>query len=291
MPSMSRWSRKMRFMPRRLPSSSSPTLPTISRSPTVCILFSLSTLSHDSSTARPRVSSEMPGALYLLPSCLTFTSVPAGNTVSRCAEISSFGPLPVPLRRPTTLPSASILASARPSAFMRARKASARFCSLKGGASISVSSFRSSIERSWSAFTASISFCTAGAAISLREGLFDRRLDLRRRGCHCAEALGLGQAGAAERTASRRMGAKRERVGWAMMRRGAVAGGEWRWPLLLRRHGARAVTPGRSAPPARRAARFRRAAPAGPAWRWQNRARARFLLRRRRGRPRARSAP
>ena len=39
----------------------------------------------------------------------TVTSVPSGNTVSRCADSTSFGrPPPVPLRSAITLPSASI---------------------------------------------------------------------------------------------------------------------------------------------------------------------------------------
>ncbi|MOA62160.1 hypothetical protein D3C78_1874960 [compost metagenome] len=80
--------------------------------------------------------------------------------------MSSLGPLPVPLRRPITLPSASIFASGRPSAFSRARKASARFCSLKGGASISVSVFSSSTVRSWSALTDSSNLRIAGDTMS-----------------------------------------------------------------------------------------------------------------------------
>ena len=69
-----------------------------------------------SSTARERVSSPTPGANSLVPSRRTVTSVPAGNTVSRCAATQISGPLPTPGRRPVTLPSASIARSLSPCA-------------------------------------------------------------------------------------------------------------------------------------------------------------------------------
>ena len=90
-------------------------------------------------TASDRASSPTPGAARRVPVRFTFTSVPAGKTVSRCAAMAMSGPPPVPLRRPITLPAASR------STFVRLVVASSfwyawpRASSLKGGAGISVS--------------------------------------------------------------------------------------------------------------------------------------------------------
>ena len=51
-----------------------------------------------SSSASPRVSSPTPGAESRVPSRLTFTSVPSGNTVSRCADTTSRPGEPPPRR-------------------------------------------------------------------------------------------------------------------------------------------------------------------------------------------------
>src|SRR4051795_7110931 len=65
-PSMSAWSRNNAFTPRRLPSSSSPTVPTNITSPTVAMPLALTALINESSAARPRESSPMPGARTVL---------------------------------------------------------------------------------------------------------------------------------------------------------------------------------------------------------------------------------
>src|SRR6266404_6363176 len=141
-PSMSVWSRNSAFTPLRLPSSSSPTVPTNITSPTVAIPLALMDWINDSNAASPRESSPMPGARMTPSFSFTVTSVPSGNTVSRCAETTSFGlPLPEPLRNATTLPSLSIEASLKPSSKKRLRKYSARIFSLYGGAGISVMRF------------------------------------------------------------------------------------------------------------------------------------------------------
>jgi hypothetical protein len=76
----------------------------------------------ESIAARPRESSPMPGAFVIPSASFTVTSVPSGNTVSRCADTTSFGrPPPVPLRSAITLPSASIVASLKPSSCIRFR--------------------------------------------------------------------------------------------------------------------------------------------------------------------------
>ena len=60
---------------------------------------SLIALTSDSSAARPRESSPIPGALMTPSFSFTVTSTPSGNTVSRCADTTSFGrPPPLPLR-------------------------------------------------------------------------------------------------------------------------------------------------------------------------------------------------
>ena len=97
---------------------------------------------------RPLVSSPMPGASSRVPSRRTVTSVPAGNTVSRCAATTTAVPLPRPRRSPVTLPTASIATSSSPAAVIFARIASARRSSMKGGAGISVSSISSATRRS-----------------------------------------------------------------------------------------------------------------------------------------------
>jgi hypothetical protein len=85
----------------------------------------------DSSAARPRESSPMQGARMTPSFSLTLTSVPSGNTVSRCAETTSFGlPPPLPLRDAITLPSLSIDASLKPSSRIRFKKYSALTFSL-----------------------------------------------------------------------------------------------------------------------------------------------------------------
>jgi hypothetical protein len=69
----------------------------------------------DSNAASPRESSPIPGARILPSFSFTVTSVPSGNTVSRCADTTSFGrPPPLPLRKAITLPSRSIAASLKP---------------------------------------------------------------------------------------------------------------------------------------------------------------------------------
>jgi hypothetical protein len=103
------------------------------------------------STARLRVSSPMPGANSFVPSRRTFTSVPAGNTVSRCAATQISGPLPIPRRMPVTLPSVSISKSLSPCAFAISNHDWARTVSLNEGDSISVRRTMSSTVRSCSA--------------------------------------------------------------------------------------------------------------------------------------------
>ena len=98
-PSISAWSRNSALTPRRLPSSSSPTVPTNSTSPTVLSSLAFMAWISDSSAASPRESSPMPGARMTPSFSFTVTSVPSGNTVSRCADTTSFGPPPLPLRK------------------------------------------------------------------------------------------------------------------------------------------------------------------------------------------------
>ena len=98
------------------PNPSSPTSPPKTMSPAVWIPTSFNARTTERMTARPRALSAIPGA-YSLPSfSRTLTSVPATNTVSKCAETKTFGPLPVPLKTPNTLPSASSVTSDSPSA-------------------------------------------------------------------------------------------------------------------------------------------------------------------------------
>src|SRR5688500_9223908 len=123
--------------PRRFPSPSSPTVPTKSTVPgsrTFAVSIARATAS---STARPRQSSPMPGPWYTPFSRRTRTSVPSGNTVSRCAESITLGPLPVPGRSPMTFPSSSTRTLRSPSDSKRRRSSAARTASLNGGAGIS----------------------------------------------------------------------------------------------------------------------------------------------------------
>ena len=84
-----------------------------------------------------------------------------------CAETTSTGPLPVPLRTAMTLPSASMRASAMPNAFRRFRYSAARVASLKGGAGISVSSICSFSVRSSSLLRKSMAWRTPAWVMSL----------------------------------------------------------------------------------------------------------------------------
>src|SRR5258708_9343634 len=93
-PSISAWSRNSALTPLRLPSSSSPTVPTNITSPTVAISLALMDLISDRSAASPRESSPMPGARMTPSFSFTATSVPSGNTVSRCADTTSGGGRP-----------------------------------------------------------------------------------------------------------------------------------------------------------------------------------------------------
>ncbi len=86
MPSLKRY-----FTPRRSPSPSSPTVPTNVMLPGVCSLAWFIACTTASSTASPRQSSPMPGPRSMVPSRFTRTSVPSGNTVSRCAVNTSRG--------------------------------------------------------------------------------------------------------------------------------------------------------------------------------------------------------
>ena len=68
---------------------------------------------------------------------VTFTFVPSGNTVSRCAETTTLGPVATPGRSPITLPVASMRTLTMPSDSSRRLNSAARSASLNGGAAIS----------------------------------------------------------------------------------------------------------------------------------------------------------
>jgi len=61
-----------------------------------------------STTASPRQSSPMPGADMRVPAFFTVTSVPSGNTVSRCATMRMISLVLAPARSPITFPAESV---------------------------------------------------------------------------------------------------------------------------------------------------------------------------------------
>ena len=138
-------------------------------SPTVSIFSSCRVRSTCRFTASPRASSLMPGAWRMPFSLRTFTSVPAGNTVSWCAANTRCGPSPfnVPGRTAMTLPSLSIVTSVRPSSLKRRIKSSPRVFSWKGGASTSVMAIWSATVFASSRFKSSRHFTIRGSALSL----------------------------------------------------------------------------------------------------------------------------
>jgi hypothetical protein len=101
-------------------------------------------------SARPRVSSPMPGAISRVPSRFTVTSVPSGNTVSRCATTATSGP---PAGAGAAADAHDVafgvhLDVVRPCCRSISRYAFARRSSLNGGAGISVSVISSLTKRS-----------------------------------------------------------------------------------------------------------------------------------------------
>ena len=124
--------------------------------------------SQASNTARLRVSSPTPGANNRVPSRRTVRSVPGGNTVSRCAATQISGPLPMPRRRPVTLPSASVSSSCKPWARAMSRNAAARVASWKDGAAICVSATMSRTVRSCSARSVAHAVWKAGLSMMRR---------------------------------------------------------------------------------------------------------------------------
>ena len=73
------------------PRPSSPTVPTNVTVPAVWIDDRASALAIATMTASPRASSPMPGPFSTVPVRVTRTSVPSGNTVSRCALMTTCG--------------------------------------------------------------------------------------------------------------------------------------------------------------------------------------------------------
>ena len=101
-------------------------MPTNVTVPAVWIDDRASALAIATMTASPRASSPMPGPFSTVPVRVTRTSVPSGNTVSRCALMTTCGRAARPRRTPSTLPMASRRTSLRPAATKRWRSASAR---------------------------------------------------------------------------------------------------------------------------------------------------------------------
>ena len=131
--------------------------------------------------ASPRQSSPMPGAVSRTPvagvlSRFTWTSVPSGNTVSRWADRTTVGPVPVPGRSPITLPVASMRRLVMPSVSSRRRNSAARAASLNGGDAIS------QIEVCCSRVQALSAFSVASAA---RIAVLDDGIAI---GCACSAA-------------------------------------------------------------------------------------------------------
>ena len=151
--------------PRRSPGPSSPTVPTNRMSSRVPMPAAFIARTKPSSTDMLMVSSPMPGADSRVPWRLTLTSVPAGKTVSMWAETTTTLPSPrVPLRRPVTLPSASICTSARPTALSIFSNSCARTFSPKGGDGISVRRMPSSTMRPCSLSSVATAVWNAGLA-------------------------------------------------------------------------------------------------------------------------------
>ena len=124
-------------MPRRSPSPSSPTLATKVIVPGVCTRACSRARAIATSTASPRQLSPIPGPRSWAPTRDTFTFVSSGNTVSRCAAMTSRGRGAVPGRSPSTLPAPSMRTFRSPFCLNTRSSSSARAASLKGGAGTS----------------------------------------------------------------------------------------------------------------------------------------------------------
>ncbi len=148
-------------MPRKLPSPSSPTFATKVTEPGVLTPARFSTRTIATRVASPRQLSPMPGPVGTGPSRLTWTFVPSGNTVSRCAATTTCGRAPTPGREPRTFPALSMRTSARRSCSNASFIALARRVSLKGGAGISQN-------RIWSSVTLTSALAASSAALTSR---------------------------------------------------------------------------------------------------------------------------
>ena len=135
-------SRNRCFTPRRSPNPSSPTAPMNRRSDGVRISAALMARNTVRITTSPRVSSPTPGAKSVSPLIRTETSVPSGNTVSKCASMATVRS-PRPRRSASTLPTSSIHTESAPASCIISANFAARTSSMNGGAGISVSMMRS----------------------------------------------------------------------------------------------------------------------------------------------------